>query len=331
LPNVTLLLNAEVSITGADLAEISDDDGNAYTYGGVSYTAVKVAFDVSGVIGTITRLDLYADGYGTYFEPGSPPTNLNGRKFYIWKYAATAAYELLASDAAGSALNVITGAITANVSNYISGNVVTAYHCSDDIGAGTSTIYTDRLNLVVTYTPAAGRSQGHVIGLWLLAAAAWLFLAGGCGLFTKPQPTIREMQAAVDQAVKAQLAPVITAQGDADVKLTTIQNTVSKVQQGQNALDQKVGTIGTQTIVSTDPKVLAEIRQGYADTITALNKLTADIAANRLKLTAKVLVLGLGVVLFCIFLPITLPDTWMLAGCGLGMAMMVGSSAAMLL
>lgn len=125
-------------------------------------------------------------------------------------------------------------------------------------------------------------------------------LLTSCGLFTpKPQPTIAEMEAAVDQAVKAQLAPVITAQGDADVKLTTIQNTVSKVQQGQNALDQKVGTIGTQTIVSTDPKVVAEIRQVGVDTVKAVSESVERTGANRLKVEAAIVVamLGIGFVL----------------------------------
>jgi hypothetical protein len=139
------------------------------------------------------------------------------------------------------------------------------------------------------------------------------------------------MQAAVDQAVKAQLAPVITAQGDADVKLTTIQNTVSKVQQGQNALDQKVGTIGTQTIVSTDPKVVAEVRQVGVDTIEAVNKAATQIAAGRLKLDAKMVVLVFGIAVFLFFCPIDLPDRWMLIGAAFGAAMAGGAVITMLL
>ena len=162
LPSATRVLTAEAAITGADLAEISDDDGNSISYGSAgAYTGLHAQFDISGISGTITRFDAYADGYGHYFEI-DPPLNAYGRKLYIWNYN-TSAYELLATDASGSSLNVITGAITANLANYSSGGKVdVACQCEENYaGGGTNTIYTDYMKLLVTYTPPEPPAGGR--------------------------------------------------------------------------------------------------------------------------------------------------------------------------
>ncbi len=163
-----------------------------------------------------------------------------------------------------------------------------------------------------------------------LAVIAVILAACGCGLLNKPQPSVAEMEAAIKPTVTAAIQPIITAQGDVSQQLSTIQKTITETQQGMNALKQEVGTIGTQTIVSTDPKVVAEIRQVGVDTVKAVSESVERTGRDRLAVEAAALVamLGIGVVLLFTEAPANGPTS--LVGKLVGGAAFLAACAALL-
>ena len=163
-----------------------------------------------------------------------------------------------------------------------------------------------------------------------LTAIAVILTVAGCGLFAKPQPTITEMEAAIKPVVTAAIQPIITAQGDVSQQLTTLLQTTTETQQGMNALRQQVGTIGTQTIVSTDPKVVAEVRQVGVDTVKAVSESVERTGANRLKVEAAIVVALLGIGVILLFTQAPTNGSTSLVGKLVGATVFVAACAALL-
>ena len=174
------------------------------------------------------------------------------------------------------------------------------------------------------------RELAFMLIAWLCAAAGIVILLvfmAGCGALTPPRPTIREMEAYVSP--EATVSPRVEAGDNAKIvqNLETIQTTLTEMQQGLNAIKQEVGSIGTQTIVSTDPAVIAEMRQVGTETVRAVQ----DGATARNRLDGRIVAAVIGLVIFLAFMPSPeIPAIWKYGGMGVGLGIVVASVLSML-
>jgi hypothetical protein len=143
--------------------KLAADDANLHSYSAAAmanYAQMRFVIQVDENEADITRIDLAWSGQNTNDNPGM----VDGAELYIWNYG-TSSYVQLAVSADTTAQVLLTGAITANIADYLGGlsdNTINLLAVSRSFHVGApfvNVLYTDYVSVAINGGGAGGTLQ----------------------------------------------------------------------------------------------------------------------------------------------------------------------------